>query len=332
MRRAAPHPACFPAAARRCGRRRCRRCASDRRPGRRTPAPARTGKRTTCALSSSWRKRQVPAVERAAGQPAGIDRSRRSAASSAGDAHAAAIGLRRDVVDGIEVERHARRQRLALAFLGKAVGQPVDQPHLAAARLAAQIVEIAAVEPVDDADQPQARGRAIFSQRMSMTRPALAAGELVAAAARQPSSRRATAAMSAPIVSTMARVGRRLAVEAFEIVVVPLAPNRSPKAVALRLELGRARRLVDEEHRLFGGAARRQSEKHASKRQQDRSQPIIALPFLARPQVAQHRQRAPAAGPRRSAPARSGRPPRHASTPPRRPPRRAACPAPAARR
>ena len=52
----------------------------------------------------------------------------------------------------------------------ESVGQPEDQPHLAAARLAAQIVEIAAVEPVDDADQPQARaGR--LSQRMSMTRP-----------------------------------------------------------------------------------------------------------------------------------------------------------------
>lgn len=62
-------------------------------------------------------------------------------------------GHRQHIVDRVEIERHARRGQHLLLAIRRRLQVPVDEPHLAAGRLAAELMEIAAIEPVDDADQ-----------------------------------------------------------------------------------------------------------------------------------------------------------------------------------
>ncbi len=101
-------------------------------------------------------KSQFLRRQRPAGQPAGIDVFVDLRCPAPGNADAAAIGIRRHAVDGVEVERQPRRQNLAL--LAETVGQAIDETHLAAALVALQGGEVAPVEPVDDADQAEACG------------------------------------------------------------------------------------------------------------------------------------------------------------------------------
>ena len=101
-------------------------------------------------------KRQLGRIDRAAGQPAGIDRLVELRLPAAGDAGAAAIGVRRHRIDGVEIDRQPRGEPPALLLEG--IGETVDEADLAASLVAANLGKILAVEPVDDAGQPEMRG------------------------------------------------------------------------------------------------------------------------------------------------------------------------------
>ena len=194
----------------------------------------------------------VLAIERSAGEEGGIDEPAVCRLPARRRRRAAAVGIGQDVVDRVEVERHARRQDLALAVLAEAVGEPEDQPHFAAARLAAQIVKIAAVEPVDDTDQPEARARRLQPAHIHDA-AGLGRGELV---------QRAPAGFD--LVAQLAdiagdhvddrRIGRRLAVERLEIA-HPAGTEQAAEIVAAILQSGEHDRLLDEERRRFRRSA-----------------------------------------------------------------------------
>lgn len=98
-------------------------------------------------------------LQRPAAQPAGIDALIELRRPAPGNADTAAIGISCRTVDGVEVERQPRGQNLAVLL--ETVGQAIDETHLAAALVAFQGSEITPVEPVDDADQPEARRLAL---------------------------------------------------------------------------------------------------------------------------------------------------------------------------
>ncbi|WP_245508992.1 hypothetical protein [Mesorhizobium sp. M4B.F.Ca.ET.019.03.1.1] len=191
-------------------------------------------------------------LQRPAGQPAGIDGLVELRRPAPGNPDATAVGIRSDAVDGIEIERQARGQDLAV--LPETVGQAVDEAHLAAILVAAQRGEVAPVEPVDDTDQPEAR-RVRLQPAHVHDAADIAVGHLVegAPAGFHLGPQRGDVGCHRLDDGV---IGGRFLIERFQVVIAVHGENAG-EAEALGIEGREDRRIVDDGHRLLSARAAR---------------------------------------------------------------------------
>ncbi|WP_245442316.1 hypothetical protein [Mesorhizobium hawassense] len=189
--------------------------------------------------------------ERPAGQPAGIDRFVDLWRPAAGHAGATAVGIGSDAVYGAEIERQARGQLLAVLLEG--VGKAVDEPHLAAALVIVQRGEVAPVEPVDDADQTEAREVRLQPAHVDDAAD-IAVGDFVESSPTDLHVCPQCRDIGGHRVDDGV-VGRRLIVKGFQVVAA-IDAEQAGKAVSLGIERSEHARVVDDGDGMIGGTHR----------------------------------------------------------------------------
>ncbi len=149
------------------------------------------------------------------------------------------------------------------------------------------VSEVAPVEPVDDADQPEARGVRLQPAHVHDAAD-IAVGHLV----ERPPAGLHFGAQGGDVGRHRVDdrvIGRRLAVEGFQIVLAIDGENAG-EAKTPGIEGGEHRRIVDDGHRTLGARHLRHQERHKTAGNSSAKRWLIAaIPLAAVDQLAQHR-------------------------------------------